>query len=149
MEAEGILIVPKSIMTKSLDEAVHEVHDSLETTVCEAEKHNESQAPEDQDISATQAVDNEGVRVASDMEEVENTLSTVKKTTKHRWHFGKDTNILETRALFAFIRAAGCRWQPWDVFFENTKKCEYCICYRTNLAYQINSATDPWSNDRV
>lgn len=125
-ESEAILIVPKSVMSENTDEAVQEVEHTVANMALEGEALGR-EITEDETATAAEIIDAEGIRVAaleSEEEEPVQPSATTSKKSKRRKQYGKDTNIHETRALLSFVQTAFYRWQPWNNFFENAKKCE-------------------------
>lgn len=124
-KGEAILFVPPG-MLKDSDVLTEDVVDaSVESATVDQEALNRD--PDEADfIIVAESLDEEGIRRRGEVsasEDEEPPANMTKKKGKKREK--KDTHIREVRALSDFARTKGCRRIPWDIFFENSKKCDW------------------------
>ena len=100
---EAILIVPKSVLKDGVSS--EEIEKGVSETVIDAEALNREPEEVELTITAVEALDEEGIRVADDSDSTDEGSKTKVKRTKK---YSKETNVREARALSEFVTTHSC-----------------------------------------
>lgn len=131
MDGEAILIVPKSALREDPEE-IAQAAELVRNTAAESEALDR-EATNIEALQTSEILDEEGIRVMEETEDAEELLPLVEapvtRVARRKRFQAKNSNIHETRALFAFVRTKSCRREVWNAFFKNADKCESNICF--------------------
>jgi len=149
VDAEAILIVSQTAITKGISEA--NVSNAVDAAAEHAEAANQDEEEEEEEEEQEEqvlleaegvavgagnellAVDELGVRVSRDIgieeagADLEVAQSTSTTKTPRRRRVKKEINVREARYLSLFIAGLRCRREIWNEFFANRAKSESVI----------------------